>query len=420
MTHLGTLGVSVDIGTSNITLHLINLETSEIRHEMIIDNAQRKHGEEIISRMDYARNRNNALKLTTIVRQSISNTIREMLADSRYKKESVKSVTIVGNTAMHHLFFDLPTDSLLRPPYKAEFKDSISTSASSLLLPFDSDTECYSPPVIESYVGPDAIAMMIASGFPDSEKNTVSIDVGTNTEIAVLKEGRIWIASAASGPAFEGMSIQCGMPGEIGAIHSVEVDSSISKPRYEVVGAGMPRGICGTGIVSAISSMLDAGILLPRGSFNRTISSPWLELGSPIVYYIIVPSQESMTGSAIVISQPDVRMIQQSKAAIRGAFELLLEQAGLKSEDIQQLNLTGIFGSGLSVEAAIRIGLIPELPGAEIHQIPGGAIKGADLLHSMKYREIASHIASTVTHVNLIDNPDFKTKFSKSIGFPSR
>ncbi len=420
MANSESLGISVDIGTTNITLHLINIESSHILRELVIPNPQREFGEEIVSRMDFARDRENALKLTSSVRQTISIAIRKMLDEVNLITSSVVSVVIVGNTTMHHLFFDLRTDSLLRPPYEAEHKDAILINASDVDLPFATETSCYSPPIIESYVGTDAIAMMIASGFHDSESNLLSIDVGTNTEIAIMTKGNIWVASAASGPAFEGMSIQCGMPGDSGAIHSVKIDRTDLQPNYEVIGGGKPSGICGTGVVSTIASMLDVGILHPRGSFNRSITSPWLVLDSPIVHYIITTVHESSTGSSIVMTQPDVRMLQQSKAAIRAAFELLLEYANLTSDDIHLLNLTGVFGSGLAFDAAVRIGLFPVLSSAEVRQISGGAIHGADLLHSEEYRQSAERIASEAIHINLSDNPDFQTKFAQFIAFPSK
>ncbi|MFW9794152.1 MAG: ASKHA domain-containing protein [Candidatus Thorarchaeota archaeon] len=417
MEYSESLGISVDIGTTNITLHLVDMQSLQVLKEIHITNPQREFGEEIISRMDLAKDHESAQKLTSVVRRSIDNAIQILTGD---RIGSVTSITIVGNTAMHHLFFDLPTDSLLKPPYEAENKDAILTNAIDVGLQLDAKVSCYSPPIIESYVGSDAIAMMITSGFPDSQENIVSVDVGTNTEIALLVNGNMWVASAASGPAFEGMSIQCGMPGDLGAIYSIEIQGLELQPMYRVIGDGKPSGLCGTGAVSAIAGMLDTGILLPRGSFDRTLTSPLLVLDSHIVHYILVPGHETATGSSIVITQPDVRMLQQSKAAIRGAFELLLDHAKVTSADIEQLNLTGVFGSDLSLNDAVRIGLFPELPSAELRQIVGGAVKGADLLHRDSYRQIAEQIAAEVTHVNLTDNPDFKAKFAQYLKFPSR
>ncbi|MFW9869150.1 MAG: ASKHA domain-containing protein [Candidatus Thorarchaeota archaeon] len=415
-----SLGISIDIGTTNITCHLINIETSQIIREFCIANPQREFGEEIISRLGFAKVRKNSITLTSTVRRSIRKAILTVLDDSNCNADAVESIVIVGNTVMHHLFFDLPTDSLLKPPYEAEKKDAIKVNAIDVELPLSSDTVCYSPPIIESYIGADAVAMMITSGFPDSETTLVSIDVGTNTELALLSEGKMWVTSAASGPAFEGMSIQCGMPGDIGAIYSVEIHGPDSRPIYKVIGDVKPSGICGTGVVSAIASMLDTQILLPRGSFNRSISSQWLVMDSPISHYIIATSHESSTGSSIILTQPDIRMLQQSKSAIRSAFDLLLEHANITSQDIQQLNLTGVFGSGLTLESAIRIGLFPALPSAKVQQIPDGAIKGADFLHLEEYQQIAEFVASEVTHINLTNNSEFKVKFAQNLEFPSK
>jgi uncharacterized 2Fe-2S/4Fe-4S cluster protein (DUF4445 family) len=250
-----SLGLSIDIGTSNLTLHLINVKSSRVILERIVPNPQIEYGNEIISRMDAAKEHETAIDLATLVRQVISDTIASMLVDTMCSSDSVNSVVVVGNTAMHHLFYNISTKPLLRPPYLAEQKDSIHVPANEMDLPFSASTRCYSPPILESYVGADAVAMMIATGFPDSQETIVSIDVGTNTEIAIIAEGKMWVTSAASGPAFEGMSIQCGVPGERGAISSVSIVDPDFRPEYEVIGGGKPSGICGTGVVSAIACM---------------------------------------------------------------------------------------------------------------------------------------------------------------------
>ncbi|MFW9769546.1 MAG: ASKHA domain-containing protein, partial [Candidatus Thorarchaeota archaeon] len=223
MTDSESLGISVDIGTSNLTLHLINLQSSQALAERVIPNPQSEYGDEIISRMDAARDSEVASRLASLVRQSIGNTINSMLIETMQSSDSVISIVVVGNTAMHHLFYKQSIASLLKPPYNADHKEAVLVPAADVDLPFSKLTSCYSPPIVESYVGADAVAMMIETGFPDAKKTIVSIDVGTNTEIAILKDHKIWIASAASGPAFEGMSVQCGISGGAGAISAVSI-----------------------------------------------------------------------------------------------------------------------------------------------------------------------------------------------------
>ncbi|MHA3963771.1 MAG: ASKHA domain-containing protein [Candidatus Thorarchaeota archaeon SMTZ1-45] len=411
-------GISVDIGTTNITIHLSSLDYDRLLNEVTVTNPQRDYGEDIISRIDFARKLENASLLAEIVRERVNEGISQILQSANCDPKSIDSVVIVGNTVMHHLFFGLSTNSLLKPPYNAEHKNSILIKSSDVGLELHDNTLCYSPPIIESFVGNDAVAMMIASGFIDSDSSLVSIDVGTNTEIAVLNNGKIWIASAASGPAFEGMSIECGMPGEIGAICKVKIDPITFQPHYDVIGGGKPSGICGTGVVSAIATMLDTGILFARGSFNRSRNTPWLVTSGTIIHYILAKASETTTNSSIFLTQPDIRMIQQSKASIRAALSLVLENANLSPNEISTLYLTGVFGTGLVLEDAIRIGLLPEMNNAEIKQVCGGASIGADLLHKYEIRESAERLVSEVNHIELTNNPDFKRNFTENLPFP--
>ena len=418
MVDSGRYGISVDIGTTNITTHLTNLEDAELLKETTMRNPQREYGEEIISRIDFARKPENASILTSLVREIVNDGISYILQKSECERSLVDSVVVVGNTVMHHLFFGLPTESLLIPPYKAEHKNSILINSSEVCLNLHENTLCYSPPLIESFVGADAVAMMIASGFLDSDSSLVSIDVGTNTEIAALNEGEIWVASAASGPAFEGMSIECGTPGDTGAISRVLIDSHDFRPLVEVLGGGKPHGICGTGVISAIASMLETGILFSRGSFNRGRNTPWLVTDQTIIHYILATAHESASNSSIILTQPDVRMIQQSKASIRSALGMVLQKAELDPADVNTLYLTGVFGSGLVLDDAVRIGLLPEMPVAEVKQVRGGASLGADLLHKPEFQKSAEKLVNEANYIELADNPEFKRKFVKHLPFP--
>lgn len=411
-------GISVDIGTTNITLHLTDLVTGALLKEVNFQNPQREYGEEIISRIDFARSPENAEILTRIIRRAISEGLSSLFIDSMCHQDDVDSVIVVGNTVMHYLFFGLSTESLLKPPYKAEYKESILIPATDVDLDLRAEAICYSPPLIESFIGADAVAMMLASGFSKTTSGLVAIDVGTNTEIAAMNGGEIWIASAASGPAFEGMSIVCGTPGVDGAISDVQIDPSDLRPHYHTIGNSKPTGICGTGVISAIASMLNTGVLLTRGSFDRGKVTPWLVTDETIAYFVLVPAPETALHSRIILTQPDIRMLQQSKASIRAALGQVLKNAQLQPSDVTELYLTGIFGSGLKIEDAVRIGLFPEMVNAKVKQVQGGASLGADLLHRQEFRKFAEQISAKANYIELTDNPEFKKGFTENLPFP--
>ncbi|MDH4212680.1 MAG: ASKHA domain-containing protein [Candidatus Thorarchaeota archaeon] len=414
-----TYGISVDIGTTHVTLHLVRLSDLHVVSEQIVQNPQMQFGADIISRISHAiRKKENAKQLTNLIRASVADGITSILKYQQLKPSLVTQVTVVGNTVMHHLFFDLAVNSLSKAPFIANDKNPIRICAANVGISILDEAECYSPPLVESFVGADASAMLLASGFFESRTNHIAIDVGTNTEIAVKSSMGSLIASAASGPAFEGMSMECGMPGHCGAISDLEIDRRTFKPTIEVMCGGKPSGICGTGAISALSEMLEKKIILSRGSFNRELNSRWLNLDGDIAYYILADNKISATGQPIVISQPDVRMLQQSKAAIRGVLDVLLHESELDTMDVQSLYLTGVFGSGLQIEDAYRIGMFPRFDRAKIMQYSKGASLGADLLMIPNNRSKIEKLIRQLNYVEMSDNPAFKAQYFSSIPFP--
>jgi uncharacterized 2Fe-2S/4Fe-4S cluster protein (DUF4445 family) len=412
-------GISVDIGTTHVTLHLVRLCDFQVVYEHVVPNSQVQFGADIISRVGYAiKRRENAKKLTSLIRATVQDGISIILKHQRLEPSSVVKITVVGNTVMHHLFFDLEVSSLSKAPYVAHDKAAIKMYAIDAGLPILDEAECYSPPLVESFIGADAPAVMLASGFLDPRINHIAIDVGTNTEIAVKSSTGIWIASAASGPAFEGMSIECGVTGGRGAISDVRINQKTLRPTIEVLGGIQPRGVCGTGAISALAQMLDRNIILPRGSFNQAINSRWLNIDSIPAYYILADNKVSATGLPIVISQPDVRMLQQSKAAIRAVLDILLLESGLESSRVESLYLTGVFGSGLQIEDIYRIGMLPVLSKAKIIQFGEGASLGADLLMMPENRSKIEELVKSLNYIEMSDNPVFKSRYFECVPFP--
>jgi uncharacterized 2Fe-2S/4Fe-4S cluster protein (DUF4445 family) len=411
-------GVSIDLGTSRITMHLVNVLNGKVLDSEAFPNPQMEFGLDVISRIDfYRKSSSNAEVMTNSVRTAVSDGIQNMLSRSGVVQSSVGIIVIVGNTVMHHLFYGLSTDSLLSPPFKASAKEVISIPAHEVGLPVNEAAICFSPPIVDSFIGPDAIMLLLVSGALDSTENLVAIDVGTNTEIAVKSEGGLWMASAASGPAFEGMSLACGMPAELGAISVVEIGNDYI-PTVQVIGGGRAKGICGSGAISAMASLLDAGLLNTKGSLRRDVSSDWWVVGSSGPRLILADAFTSESKRPIFFSQADVRMLQQSKAAISGAVRLLLRKAQCSSADVSRFFLTGAFGTALNLDGAYQIGLFPSFQNAEVLQVQGGAIQGADMLVTdPELRLSTEKVPERVSYIELTDNPEFQEYYLKSQHF---
>lgn len=411
-------GVSVDLGTSQITMHLVDIRAKAIVETEVVPNPQMEFGLDVISRIDfYRKEERNARIITDVARAAVSDGVLAMASRADVKVGSIGIVVIVGNTVMHHLFYGLSTDSLLSPPFTATDKEVTSIAAQYAGLPLSEDAICYSPPIVESFIGPDAIMLLIVSGALESEENMVAIDVGTNTEIAVHTRRGLWMASAASGPAFEGMSLECGMQAELGAISSLQLGIDYV-PNINVIGGGKPKGICGSGAISAIARLLDAGLMNTKGSLRRDVSSEWLTVESGGTRLILADAFSSETKRPIFLSQADVRMLQQSKAAISGAIRLLLRKAQCSSSEVDRFFLTGAFGTALNLDDANRIGLFPIFENAKMVQMQGGAIQGADMIIiDSALRSDIESVPERVSYVELTDNPHFQEFYLKSQHF---
>jgi len=414
-------GISVDIGTTWVTVHIIDILRKRVVLERVFENPQSVVGLDVVTRIKYGANdASRSGWLTSIIRESINRAVQESLSALGVQPESVKTVVVVGNTVMHHLFYSLPVDMLVRTPYVAETKSSISTKASMVGLCLGKNTVCYSPPVVESYVGPDALAVLEASNLIGRAEPSLMIDIGTNTEVLLQSHKGLWVASAASGPAFEGMAIECGMPAKSGAIFRVKIDRSSLRPLPEVIGNEKPGGICGTGIVSALAEMLRAGIIDSVGSFNRSMESVWLPRSHVTARYLLCQAVESASGHPVYVSQPDVRLVQQSKAAIHAAIAVVLQACGLSPDRIQTVYMTGSFGSQLDLEDAFRIGLFPRFDHARMNQVRGGASIGADVMvWDTTARRRAEKVASSIRYLELLDNAAFEIKYAQTQLFPS-
>lgn len=421
MSKRSSYGVSVDIGTTNVVFHLVRLSDKKVVNQFLMKNPQTEYGSDIISRIKSARKDSGIReKLILDIRSALNRGIERILEEYGVNPGAVTDIVIVGNTVMHHLFFDLPTESLLEPPYSSVSKKEIVVFAKEVGFDTFSNAVVYSPPIVESFIGPDAIAVILASSFLNKKEKCLTIDVGTNTEVSVFTSTGIWITSAASGPAFEGMAIQCGMGGEMGAINTISIDPNTNKFKLSTIGNLRPRGICGTGAVSLLAVLLKAGILLPRGSFNRSTVTDLIASDSDIVYCLLAKGSTTTTGDDIILTQPDVRMLQQSKAAIRAAIDMVLNECETTPDEITEIFLTGVFGSDLQMEDVYRIGMFPAFPNAAVTQFRNGAIFGADMLLDNIAREQVRELLPKVNYIPLMNNSKFDELFVASLTFPNR
>jgi len=271
-------------------------------------------------------------------------------------------------------------------------------------------------PNIAGFVGGDHTAMLLAIGSDRDEKTVVALDIGTNTEMSLIHDGRLSSISCPSGPALEGGHIRCGMRSGRGAIESVKICGD--EIRIETIDDSPPVGICGSGVLDVTAQLYLAGIVSPTGRMTKEHPRVRMRDGQP--EFVLVDESETQ-GAAIVFNQRDVRAVQLAKGAIRAGIRVLLEQAGVQEEQIDQVIIAGAFGNYIDLASAVAIDMLPNLPLDRFAQIGNAAGIGAKLaLVSYPHRATAQRIAARSHYIELAGSAHFNRSFMRAMRFPNR
>jgi len=414
------LGLAVDVGTTKLAGFLVNLENGEILAKTGAMNPQVSYGEDVISRISYTHTHpDGGATLQGRLVDTLNTMIEEMAQEAGAKPEYIVDAVVVGNTAMHHLFAGLPVYQLGTSPYVPAVSGSLDLPVRMIGLRIAPGASVHLPPNIAGYVGADHVAMALASGAWEAGKVTLALDIGTNTEItlAVPQEDRVrvWTCSCASGPAFEGAHIRDGMRAAPGAIERVQVAGD--EVRIFTIGDQPPVGICGSGILDAVAQMLGAGVIDHRGVLQAGHPSVRVEDGRK--EFVLAPAEKSGHGKEVRVTRRDVNEIQLAKGAIRAGIEILLREAGLEDDDIQDFIVAGAFGTYIDLESAVRVGMFPDLPRGRFRQVGNAAGAGArQLLLSAGRRRLAEELSRRAEYVELSAYPAFTSIYSRSLFFP--
>ena len=409
------IGVAVDIGTTKMAIFLVDLATGGTIARQGVMNPQIAYGEDVVARIAYA-NQSEAdrLSLQRRVVDTLNTSVAELCQRVAVAVDQVVNYVVVGNTAMHHLFAGLPVRQLGEAPYVAAASDAMQFPAHAIGLKGAPGVLVYLPPNIAGYVGADHVAMLLASRLQEQPGVAVALDIGTNTEISLSKGGELVSCSCASGPAFEGAHIQAGMravPGAIERAQFYDGDWHLS-----TVDGLAPVGICGSGILDVVAQLLASGQIDEAGRFTDKVFR-WVDYpqGGAIE---LVPAEHSGTGKSILVTRSDIREIQLAKAAIRSGVEVLLKQTGTKPEEIDHFLVAGAFGTYLSLESAVEIGMFPRLPRDRYQQIGNAAGIGSQMmLINAKSRREADAILDRMTYIELTAVPDYMDIYVDAIVF---
>ena len=401
------LGVAIDLGTTTIVAQLLDLQTGNVLGVRSALNSQAQYGSDIMSRVEYAISPGGLDILTQTVRQQTGRLVTDLLrelearatgSESTPASEALRTVIIVGNTVMHHLFCGISVEPLSHHPFEPCNDGLQRFSASDLGWDVPGRAEVMFLPCLGGFIGSDILAGILATGIHTSDRLVALVDLGTNGEIVMGNRTQLLCASTAAGPAFEGARISMGMLAATGAISAVKNDGG--RFQCTVLGDGRPRGICGSGLVDAIAVALDLGLIDHTGR---------LKSGDSLV----------LEGQ-VTINQKDIRELQLAKGAIAAGIRLLLERWNAQSEDLDCLWLAGAFGNYISRASAKRIGLIP-FPTEKVKPAGNTALRGAKhvLLGAVENDPEHTMIRQRVLHVPLNEEPRFHEVFVSEMQFPA-
>jgi uncharacterized 2Fe-2S/4Fe-4S cluster protein (DUF4445 family) len=409
------LGLAIDIGTTKIAGYLVDLENGHTIGKSGIMNPQIAYGEDVVSRIAYAISKEDGRNvLQSVLVKAINQLAEQLCKEAQLDVGQIVEIVAVGNTAMHHLFAGLPVKQLGLAPYVSSVNEPLERGSVGIGLELAPGANIYLPPNIAGFVGADHVSMLLASEIRKAKHTVVAIDIGTNTEISLLVDGKILSCSCASGPAFEGAHIRDGMRAAPGAIERVQImDGEI---HLQTIGGQPPVGICGSGILDTVAEMFTHGVIDSKGQIQK--DSPLVMVVDDKPVFVLSPASNNGHNRDVVVNRKDVNEIQLAKGAIRAGIEILLMEAGIVSDDVDEFIIAGAFGTYLDVSNAIKIKMFPDVPLQRFRQVGNAAGIGAkQMLVSIEQRREALEIIKQVSYIELTTHPDFTSEFLKALYF---
>ena len=414
------LGLAVDIGTTGVVTYLGDLRTGELVAHASAFNSQIARGEDVISRIIYARQPDHRLELQERVLTTINTLVDEMLARENIVPEEIALATVAGNTTMIHLFLGLNPQNIRLEPYISAAGRFPPVSAGRLGLHMHPDGLVDCLPVVGAYVGGDITAGVLRTGMHQEEPLTLFIDVGTNGEMVLGNADWLITCACSAGPAFEGAGATSGTRAVTGAIEQVWIDPKSLEPTWTTIGDARPIGICGSGMISLLGEMMVTGVIDKSGRLAGNGSSERVRRTEDGPEYVVAWAAEADNeGKDIVLTETDIQNLLRAKAAIFAGAAVLCESVGLAITDVERVLIGGAFGKHIDVEKGIQIGLLPDMPWDRFTYLGNTSIQGAYLaLTCRESRAQADELATKMTYLELSADNRFMDAFTSALFLP--
>ncbi len=420
-------GAAIDIGTTTVTLWLVDLISGKVWAQVSEYNGQIARGEDVISRIVFASKNGGQEEMRRLVLGTINELAETACQRANRRKtlptpvqpDQIVKAVISGNSIMIHLLLGIPAASIRLAPFVTAVNHVPAVLAREVGITINPEASVDCLPGVASYVGSDITAGVLSSGMDDTDRITLFMDVGTNGEIVL--GSREWLVTCAcsAGPAFEGAGVVHGMRATEGAIEEVWVNSQNYEPNYRVIGGTKPRGICGSGLISLLAELFMTGVLDKAGNLNSHLNNPRVREGEHGWEYVVAWGSETAHGKDIAITHVDIDNLIRAKAAIYAGYTVLADSVGVSMDLIEQMLIGGSFGKYINVEKAVQIGLLPDLPWERFKFLGNTSVKGAyQALLDQQKRERIRDIASRMTYIELSADNTFFEAFMSATFLP--
>jgi len=409
-------GVAVDIGTTTVVVYLVNLLTGQIVDVGSTYNSQMRYGDDVITRIVHATEGGGLNELRDAIVTDINTIVDSVKERHNIEACEIDTATIAGNTTMSHIFWGLNPCSIREEPYIPTLNQFPQWKGGTARLSINPQSPIYTLPCVASYVGGDIVAGVLASKMHRNPEIALFMDIGTNGEIAIGNNEWLMTAACSMGPCFEGSGIRCGMRATSGAVESVKVEPDTYEPTISVIGGGHPMGICGSGMIDAISEMFLTGVIDQKGKLvkGKTDRIREGEDGLEFVLY-----KDEAHHKDIVLTEVDVENIIRAKAALYAGIKTLLSEVGFTMDAVEKVYIAGGFGNYINVERAIILGMLPDIPKERFVFMGNTSITGAYLcLLSEELTKEAEDIASKMTYIELSVYRSFMDEYMSALFLP--
>ena len=415
------VGCAIDIGTTTVSMVLVDLVNGELLAKGSSGNGQIRYGADVINRIIEQSKPGGKKKLQdAIIKETLTPIIANLCRSIDISAKSILRLSIGANTTMNHLLVGVDGDPVRMDPYIPSFFAWKDLTAGDLKLPANPQASVVIAPNIGSYVGGDITAGTLSSMIWDKDEMSLFIDLGTNGELVFGNRDFLMSCACSAGPAFEGGDISCGMRATDGAIEACTIDCATMEPTLTIVGeAGQkPVGICGSGIIDIISELFRCGIINAKGLFSREgarIQRDQHGMGR----YVIATAAESETGREVSINEVDIDNFIRAKGAIFSAIDTLLSSVDMTVDCIDKVYVAGGIGSGINMKNAVNIGMFPDVELTKFQYIGNSSLTGAyAMVMSDEAMEKCHEIAANMTYLELSTYPGYMDSFVAACFLP--